>query len=233
MRLTTLCFSSAVYAAAYTLASDIQPAAATSPSLSNESSPEPSVMSAEEYAVLDARQAAHNPDATQGGSQFPTVTTDWRPTKLPNGQITYWEDAYTQTFAEVPGQLPSPGSGSIGMGTLTKHDKRAVEAQPTGSVATVIAQPVVMIIQSTIVVQPVQRVTEVQIIETVLEYPSSTMAMNATAATASLFLPGSGIPYGTGTAPFRTNATFSGTGISGMPNSSTNGTRGFLFGRFS
>lgn len=53
MRLTTLCLFSAVYAAAYTLANDIQLAAATSPSLSEESAPEPTVLSAEENAILE------------------------------------------------------------------------------------------------------------------------------------------------------------------------------------
>ena len=41
------------------------------------------------------------------------------PTTLPNGDITMIQTVYTQTFAAVPDQLPSPVEGSIGMGTLT------------------------------------------------------------------------------------------------------------------
>jgi hypothetical protein len=91
-----------------------------------------------------ARQAVPidpNAAGVAAAVQFPTITTDWRPTVLPNGQTTYWPDAYTQTFAKVPDQLPSPGAGSIGFGTLkAKNGKRAAaEATPTGSVATGIA----------------------------------------------------------------------------------------------
>jgi hypothetical protein len=86
-----------------------------------------------------ARQAPHDPNA--GGlpvavTQPPTITTDWRPTKLPNGEITYWEDIFTQTFASIPNQLPSPGSGSIGYGTLKrKNDKRAEQTPAVTGIA--------------------------------------------------------------------------------------------------
>lgn len=91
-----------------------------------------------------------------------------------------------------------------------------------------------MIMQTTVIIQPVQRVTEVQIIETVLEYASSsTMPANATAATASFFMTGSGVPYGTGIAPFRTNNILSGTVASGTPSASANNTGEFSFRRFS
>lgn len=53
MKFTSLYLFSTVYAAAYTLANDIQPAAVTSPSLSDESAPEPTVLSAEDYAILE------------------------------------------------------------------------------------------------------------------------------------------------------------------------------------
>lgn len=53
MKLTSLYLFSTVYAAAYTLANDIQPAAVTSPSPSDESAPEPTVLSAEDYAILE------------------------------------------------------------------------------------------------------------------------------------------------------------------------------------
>lgn len=50
MKLAVLCLFSAVYAAAYTLANDLQP---TIPSLSDESAPEPTVLVVEEYATLE------------------------------------------------------------------------------------------------------------------------------------------------------------------------------------
>jgi hypothetical protein len=49
MKLTAICLFSAIYAAAYTLASDLQP---TIPSISNEAAPEPTGLTAEEHAAL-------------------------------------------------------------------------------------------------------------------------------------------------------------------------------------
>lgn len=53
MRFATLCLFSAAYAATSALANDVEPAAATPPSVSNESAPEPTGMTAEDYAVLE------------------------------------------------------------------------------------------------------------------------------------------------------------------------------------
>jgi hypothetical protein len=50
MKLAAICLFSAVYAAAYTLASDLQP---TIPSVSEESAPEPTGLTAEDYDVLE------------------------------------------------------------------------------------------------------------------------------------------------------------------------------------
>ena len=94
------------------------------------------------HSTYRARQAPNDPNvgALDVPTQFPTITTDWRPTLLPNGATTYWADIYTQTFAKVPEQLPSPGVGQIGLGNLSrKNGKRAAEATPTGAVATGIA----------------------------------------------------------------------------------------------
>ena len=52
MKLAALCLLSAVYAAASNLAADLQPAA-TIPSLSDEAAPEPTVLSAEDNAILE------------------------------------------------------------------------------------------------------------------------------------------------------------------------------------
>ena len=83
-----------------------------------------------------------------------------------------------------------------------------------------------MIMQTTIIVQPIQRVTEVQIveIETVLEYPSSpTPERNATASSPSFYhSSGTGVFWGTGTA--------AGTALSGMP-VHTNGSTAWTFKR--
>ena len=93
------------------------------------------------HSTYRARQANDpNVGALDVPTQFPTITTDWRPTLLPNGATTWWADIYTQTFAKVPEQLPSPGVGQIGLGNLSrKNGKRAAEATPTGAVATGIA----------------------------------------------------------------------------------------------
>lgn len=49
MKLTAICLFSAIYAAAYTLASGLQP---TIPSVSNEAAPEPTGLTAEDHAAL-------------------------------------------------------------------------------------------------------------------------------------------------------------------------------------
>jgi len=82
------------------------------------------------------------------------------------------------------------------------------------SVCLVIAEPVVMIMQTTIIVQPIQRVTEVQIIETVVETATAS-SRNATTPSASFHLSGTGAFLGTDTAPWATGS--HGTAISGMP----------------
>ncbi|KAI9819688.1 MAG: hypothetical protein M1832_003922 [Thelocarpon impressellum] len=58
------------------------------------------------------------PTTTQLG-QVPAVTKIAAPSTLPDGQITNVQVVYTQTFPSVPSQLPSPATGSIGMGSLT------------------------------------------------------------------------------------------------------------------
>jgi len=54
------------------------------------------------------------------------------PSNLPGGtSATYLEYIYTQTFAAVPDQWPSPGAGSIGLGTDSAHHRRATRrAEP-------------------------------------------------------------------------------------------------------
>jgi hypothetical protein len=96
--------------------------------------------------------------------------------------------------------------------------------------ALVIAEPVVMIMQTTIIVQPIQRVTEVQIIHTVVETATASSRRNATRHSASFHPSGTGVFLGTGTAAWGTG--FHGTAVSGMPpspyNDSEPWTRRFL-----
>lgn len=70
----------------------------------------------------------------------------------------------------------------------------------------------VMIMQTTIIVQPIQRVTEVQIVETVHKTVSS--RRNATKHSASFHPSGTGVFFGTGTALLGTGSY--GTAVSGM-----------------
>ncbi|KAI9678012.1 MAG: hypothetical protein M1817_005956 [Caeruleum heppii] len=58
------------------------------------------------------------PATTQLG-QVPPVTAANIPITLANGQISNVQTVFTQTFAEVPSQLPGFTSGSVGLGTLT------------------------------------------------------------------------------------------------------------------
>jgi hypothetical protein len=53
MKLAAICLFSAVYAAAYTLANDLQTAAVELASRSDEHASEPTNMSSDEYAVLE------------------------------------------------------------------------------------------------------------------------------------------------------------------------------------
>ncbi|KZF26532.1 hypothetical protein L228DRAFT_14593 [Xylona heveae TC161] len=47
------------------------------------------------------------------------MSTMWVESWLPNGQTTWVEVIYSQTFASVPDQAPTPSSGQVGLGTHT------------------------------------------------------------------------------------------------------------------
>lgn len=66
------------------------------------------------------RQAAGNDNlgTTVAATQAGTVTTNWVESEI-GTSITYVEVIYTQTFASVPDQMATAGSGSIGLGTIT------------------------------------------------------------------------------------------------------------------
>lgn len=51
--------------------------------------------------------------------QVPPVTAINVPVTLADGRITMTQTVFTQTFASVLDPLPTPASGSIGLGTLT------------------------------------------------------------------------------------------------------------------
>jgi hypothetical protein len=72
-----------------------------------------------------------------------------------------------------------------------------------------------MIMQTTIIVQPIQRVTEVQIIATVVETATASPRNNTTRLSASFHPSGTGVFLGTGTAPRVTGS--HGTAFSDMP----------------
>ncbi|KAF2104920.1 hypothetical protein NA57DRAFT_71121 [Rhizodiscina lignyota] len=65
--------------------------------------------------------------ANVGPTQYPTVTTQW-PEMAVNGVPTWIPVTYTQTFAQVPQQLPSPGVGSIGYGDETSTKEKRQES---------------------------------------------------------------------------------------------------------
>ena len=80
------------------------------------------------------RQATeYNLAATTAPSQAPAVTTFYMNQKI-GTTVTWAPIVYTQVFADVPDQLPSPGVGSIGLGNLVKQEKRDA-APPSAGIA--------------------------------------------------------------------------------------------------
>ena len=67
---------------------------------------------------------------TQAGA----VTTYYMQKSIGN-TVTYAPFIYTQTFADVPDQWPSPIAGTIGLGDLVKQGNGKREAQPTAGIA--------------------------------------------------------------------------------------------------
>ncbi|CAK3797808.1 Hypothetical predicted protein [Lecanosticta acicola] len=99
-----------------------------------------------------------NSAATQAATQQPAVTTFYMEASV-GATVTYAAFVYTQTFAAVPDQWPSPSSGSIGLGTLVKQGNGKRDAHPTPAPG----QPLVLVEpteQVTQWLQPVTRVTE-------------------------------------------------------------------------
>lgn len=72
-----------------------------------------------------------DPGATLNPEQYPVATTQWIESAI-GSSITYVEVMYTQTFASIPDQWQTAGTGTIGYGTLTK-DKRDIMPRQTGS----------------------------------------------------------------------------------------------------
>ncbi|KAI9870029.1 MAG: hypothetical protein M1830_004772 [Pleopsidium flavum] len=69
---------------------------------------------------LELREiAAAVPAAAIVPVQVPPVTNVYVQTVLPNGQTTQVLVVYSQTYASIPNQGPTPVAGQIGMGTLT------------------------------------------------------------------------------------------------------------------
>lgn len=72
--------------------------------------------------------------ATQAATQAGVVTT-FMMNKAVGATVTYAAWVYTQTFADVPDQLPSPIAGKIGLGDLVKQGNGKRDAQPTAGIA--------------------------------------------------------------------------------------------------
>lgn len=72
--------------------------------------------------------------ATQAATQAGAVTTFFM-NKAVGATVTYAPWVYTQTFADVPDQLPSPIAGNIGLGNLVKQGNGKRDAQPTAGIA--------------------------------------------------------------------------------------------------
>ncbi|KAI9676776.1 MAG: hypothetical protein M1829_002871 [Trizodia sp. TS-e1964] len=51
--------------------------------------------------------------------QVPSVTVLYIQVTRADGQLVNVQTTFTQTFSQVPDQLPLPSSGSIGLGTIT------------------------------------------------------------------------------------------------------------------
>lgn len=67
---------------------------------------------------LELREIVAGAAATLTQTAAPDVTTQWVEATI--GSVVTWvPHVYTQTFAATPGQLPEPGEGEVGMGTLT------------------------------------------------------------------------------------------------------------------
>lgn len=84
--------------------------------------------------MYSLRQATdYNQKATQAATQAAAVTTFYM-NKAVGATVTYAAIVYTQTFADVPDQLPSPIAGKIGLGDLVKQGKGKGkrDAQPAG-----------------------------------------------------------------------------------------------------
>ena len=101
----------------------------TTTSPSTQTTPAPSLV--DDSPDLELRQVGLvDPDAAlTGATGAGPVTTYVIASNVGKGVATQLNIVYTQTFANVPDQWPSPKAGTIGMGTL---QKREVEARPTG-----------------------------------------------------------------------------------------------------
>ncbi|OQO14443.1 hypothetical protein B0A48_01320 [Cryoendolithus antarcticus] len=160
----------------------------------------PTLIPIEDGSHLQLRQAAPvtNPQATPVAVQAPTVTTNWVRTEI-NGVVTYVQLAYTQTFAAVPDQWPSPGVGQIGLGTLkSKRGIAPATAEETG----LAGRPVEVVMRDALVKQTLSVLEVVEVIETrtVVEWSTVTLWNNGSiAGTGTGYVTGTGLTaYGTG-----------------------------------
>ncbi|RMZ88694.1 hypothetical protein DV736_g4080, partial [Chaetothyriales sp. CBS 134916] len=80
----------------------------------------PTAAAAAGHVLLEERQGGVvNGPAAAAPSQVSPVTTYNINSYTTGGQIVPATVVYTQTFADVPDQWPSPSAGTIGLGTIT------------------------------------------------------------------------------------------------------------------
>lgn len=78
------------------------------------------------------REIVAGVDATPALAQAPAVTTYWINSQINPTSATYVPVVYTQTFASVYDQLPAPGVGQIGLGTLQQEKRDAAPTPAAG-----------------------------------------------------------------------------------------------------
>ncbi|TKA79656.1 hypothetical protein B0A55_03437 [Friedmanniomyces simplex] len=178
MKFSTIpCLLAALCSTTHVLANAVQEPA-TAITEAPAATPTPELVDNEPQPHLEPRQGAvvANPAASINPEQYPIATTQWIESTI-GDSTTYISVAYTQTFASVPDQWVTAGTGTIGYGTLTKNGKRdvpAVETDYTDTFAVVVLE-----LRNELVTQYVQPVTEILILHTV------TVLANASNATVS------------------------------------------------
>lgn len=81
---------------------------------------------------LELREIVAGVHATPALVQAPAVTTYWINSQINPTSASYVPVVFTQTFASVHDQLPAPGVGQIGLGTLQQEKRDAAPTPAAG-----------------------------------------------------------------------------------------------------